>query len=72
MSEITNKKHWKVYNGYQGMDETDYTSLSAAQDGAKLYAEGKNYNRRKYPTIILEVLGQVKVPVPEMEIEMFT
>jgi len=65
------QKYWKVWNGYNGMDETDYTSLDAAQDGAKIYASASN-NRMKYPTIIFEAVGKVKIPVPAMEIELFT
>jgi len=66
-------KYWKVWNGYNGMDETDYKTLAEAQDGAKIYADCKaGRNNQKHPTLIMEVIGKVKVPVPAMEIEMFT
>lgn len=65
------KKYWKVWDAYSGFNnkKEKYETLSEAQDAAKLRASNI---KGDYDVVIFEAVGKVKIPVPNMEIEMYT
>jgi hypothetical protein len=66
-----NKKYYKVwdaYNGFCGKKET-YSTLTEAEDAAKIRSQS---TKGQYDVIIFEAIGQVKVPVPNLEIIKYT